>query len=38
MIIDRLKQLAYSKRQPLGYKTALGQPARAQMANIYYLW
>ena len=38
MIIDRLKQLSYSKRLTLGKKPALGQPANAQMTNIYYLW
>ena len=35
MIIDILKRLEYSKRLPWGKKPALGQPANAQMANIF---
>ena len=37
MTIDILKGLEYSKRLPWGKKPALGQPAYAQMANIFLL-
>ena len=37
MIIDILKGLEYSKHLPWGKKLALGQPANAQMANIFLL-
>ena len=38
MSIDILKGLEYSKRLPWGKKPTLGQPANAQVANIFFTY